>query len=98
MANAPEGFIEQNTVADESVGDFRRIYDEIYSGAPRASAVIRANMGDGSTVWNRVTLMAVPKEDGLSDKAVGLVENVTREKQMELSLQHIAQGERPVEA
>ena len=98
VVNAPEGFIEQNTVADESIDDFRRIYDEIYAGAPKASTVVRANMGDGSTVWNRVTLMAVPKKDGLSDKAVGLVENVTREKEMELSLEHLAQTERSIEA
>lgn len=98
VVNAPEGFIEQNTVADESIDDFRRIYDEIYAGAPKASTVVRANMGDGSTVWNRVTLMAVPKKDGLSDKAVGLVENVTREKEMELSLEHLAQSERSIEA
>ena len=98
VVNAPEGFIEQNTVADESIDDFRRIYDEIYAGAPKASTVVRANMGDGSTVWNRVTLMAVPKKDGLSDKAVGLVENVTREKEMELSLEHLAQTERSIKA
>ncbi|WP_270297203.1 EAL domain-containing protein [Eggerthella sinensis] len=98
VVNAPEGFIEQNTVADESIDDFRRIYDEIYAGAPKASTVVRANMGDGSTVWNRVTLMAVPKKDGLSDMAVGLVENVTREKEMELSLEHLAQTERSIEA
>lgn len=90
VVNAPEGFIEQNTVADESVDDFRRIYDDIYAGAKRASAVVRANMGDGTRVWNRVTLMAVQKEDGTSDKAVGLVENVTREKEMELSLKNLA--------
>ena len=31
-------------------------------------------------------------------KAVGLVENVTREKEMELSLEHLAQTERSIEA
>ncbi|WP_101721944.1 GGDEF domain-containing phosphodiesterase [Eggerthella timonensis] len=92
VANAPEGFIEQGTVADESVEDFRGIYRALYAGAPRASAVIRANMADGSDVWNRVTLMAVPNGAKAPDKAVGLVENVTREKQMERSLEHIGRN------
>lgn len=86
VVDAPEGFIEQGTVAEESVDDFRGIYEAIYSGAERASTIVRAHMADGSTAYNRVTLMAVDGESGLADKAVGLVENVTRERKMELSL------------
>ena len=47
VANAPEGFIEQGTVAEESIEDFRAIYRDLYAGAPRTSAVVRAIMGDG---------------------------------------------------
>lgn len=62
VANAPEGFIEQGTVAEESIEDFRAIYRDLYAGAPRTSAVVRAIMGDGSRAWNRVTLLAMPNE------------------------------------
>ncbi|WP_080798618.1 EAL domain-containing protein [Arabiibacter massiliensis] len=86
---APEGFIEQGTVAEESVDEFRGVYEAIYDGAERASAVIRAHMGDGSIAYNRVTLMAVRSGSGAPDKAVGLVENVTRERTMELSLERL---------
>ncbi|MDU2448224.1 MAG: GGDEF domain-containing phosphodiesterase, partial [Eggerthella sp.] len=64
VANAPEGFIEQGTVAEESIEDFRAIYRDLYAGAPRTSAVVRAIMGDGSRAWNRVTLLAMPNETG----------------------------------
>ena len=37
VANAPEGFIEQGTVAEESIEDFRAIYRDLYAGAPRTS-------------------------------------------------------------
>ena len=66
VANAPEGFIEQGTVAEESIEDFRAIYRDLYAGAPRTSAVVRAIMGDGSRAWNRVTLLAMPNEAGPS--------------------------------
>lgn len=93
VANAPEGFIEQGTVAEESIEDFRAIYRDLYAGAPRRSAVVRAIMGDGSRAWNRVTLLAMPNEAGAPVKAVGLVENVTRETEMDLLLKRLGRFE-----
>ena len=93
VANAPEGFIEQGTVAEESIEDFRAIYRDLYAGAPRTSAVVRALMGDGSRAWNRVTLLAMPNETGAPVKAVGLVENVTRETEMDLLLKRLGRFE-----
>lgn len=93
VANAPEGFIEQGTVAEESIEDFRAIYRDLYAGAPRTSAVVRAIMGDGSHAWNRVTLLAMPNETGAPVKAVGLVENVTRETEMDLLLKRLGRFE-----
>lgn len=93
VANAPEGFIEQGTVAEESIEDFRAIYRDLYAGAPRTSAVVRAIMGDGSRAWNRVTLLAMPNEVGAPVKAVGLVENVTRETEMDLLLKRLGRFE-----
>ena len=43
-------------------------------------------MGDGGVVWNRITLTAIKDENGKSLKAVGLVENVTKEKNLEEAL------------
>ena len=93
VATAPEGFIEQGTVAEESIEDFRAIYRDLYAGAPRTSAVVRAIMGDGSRAWNRVTLLAMPNETGAPVKAVGLVENVTRETEMDLLLKRLGRFE-----
>ena len=93
VANAPEGFIEQGTVAEESIEDFRAIYRDLYAGAPRTSAVVRAIMGDGSRAWNRVTLLAMPNETGAPVKAVGLVENVTRDTEMDLLLKRLGRFE-----
>ncbi len=76
VANAPEGFIEQGTVCEESVNDFYEMYEAIYRGEDRASCVIHAQMADGSTAWNRITLAAVKDKDGATVKAVGMVEQV----------------------
>lgn len=78
VANAPEGFIEQGTVCEESQADFRAIYDAVYGGAERASCIIHAKLGDGSLVWNRITLAAVRDGQGEAASAVGMVETVSR--------------------
>ena len=93
VANAPEGFIEQGTVCEESQEDFRAVYEAIYAGGERASCIIHAKLGDGTLVWNRITLVAVCDERDRAGSAVGMVETVSRsveatpEIQMELARQ-----------
>lgn len=77
VANAPEGFIEQGTVCEGYEETFREIYRAIYRGEDKASCVVRAKMGDGSTVLNRITLTAIRDKEGRTVKAVGMVENVS---------------------
>lgn len=83
IADAPEGFIEQGTVEKEFEDDFREMYEAIYRGEDRASCEIRACMGDGGIVWNRITLIAIKDYGGNTVKAVGVVENITKEKNVE---------------
>ncbi|MEL4860488.1 EAL domain-containing protein [Pseudoflavonifractor phocaeensis] len=78
VANAPEGFIEQDTVCPESQADFRWVYDAIYRGEPRASSIIHAKLKDGVLIWNRITLTAIKDRAGQTVKAVGIVETVSR--------------------
>lgn len=77
VANAPEGFIEQDTVCEGYEETFREIYRAIYRGEDRASCVVKAKMGDGSIVRNRITLTAIKNKEGRTVKAVGMVENVS---------------------
>lgn len=86
VIDAPEGFIEQGTVDEVSIDDFCDAFEAIYRGEERVSVVARSRMADGAAVWNRLTLLAVKGAENEPAKAVGLVENVTREKEMELLL------------
>lgn len=84
VVNAPEGFIEQGSVCEGYEDDFIQMYQDIYDGKDQASCTIQAHMGDDSIVWNHITLTAVKDENGKSVKAVGLIQNVTKEKEMEM--------------
>lgn len=86
VMKAPEGFIEQGSVCEGYEDAFCAIYDDIYAGKDRASAIIRAHMGNNELVWNRVTLIAIKDKFGHSVKAVGMVENVTREIELQKQL------------
>lgn len=82
---APEEFIRQGTLREGYEGVFKEMYSEIYQGAEQASCVVEANT-ERDIVWNRITLIAVKDKDGVSVKAVGLIENITREKELEQKL------------
>lgn len=87
VMNAPEGFLEEGSVCAGYETIFCDMYDKIYQGEEHASCVIQAHMGDGSIVWNRITLTAIKDKNGTSVKAVGLVENVTKEINLQMELQ-----------
>lgn len=89
VANAPDGFIEQGTVCEDYVDTFRAIYTAIYRGDDQASAIIKANMKNGDRVWNRITLKAIKDAKGKTIKAVGLVENITKEIDLEEKLKEL---------
>ena len=87
--DAPEGFIRQGSVCPDYEEDFRELYNAIYRGDDYASCTIQAHMGNDSIVWNRITLIAIKNKEGETLKAVGLVENVTKEKTLEEKLREI---------
>lgn len=89
LAHAPEDFIEQGSVCKEYEQTFCDLYEAIYRGEDRASCIIRAHMGNHQYVWNRITLISIKDNSGQTIKAVGLVENITKEKELEEQLEEI---------
>ena len=92
LMKAPEGFIEQGSVCDGYEEAFCSVYDDIYSGKDRASTIIKAHMGNDEIIWNRITLIAIKDKSGKSIKAVGLVENVTKEVELQQQLANQEKG------
>lgn len=72
---APEGFIEQGTVCDDSIEDFKAMYQEMYDGAKSSSRIIHAIM-NGQEVYNKIMLKAIKNKEGKSIKAIGIIQNV----------------------
>lgn len=79
--NMPHSFAEE-FVLEKDFPLFNKMYDDINSGAETASALFR---GKSESSWCRVTLTAAERdENGDTLRAVGIVEDLSREKQNEI--------------
>lgn len=83
IRNVP-GYLMRHMAADESKGELIRLFREIRKGARRAAAEFRDKNGR----WSRITMSAIQENDrSIPTVMVGLVENITKEKEMELALE-----------
>lgn len=83
MENFPESFIETGVIVKESVADFLEMYDKIREGVSTVSREIKTNSPDGSLFWNRITLTCIYNEQKKPTRAIGLIEDITRQKLLE---------------
>lgn len=76
IENMPDSLIEAGAIHPDSVDECRRMYDEIYSGIPEGSAIIRTLKRDGQFTIERFTYFTVYDESGRPIKAVGVDEGM----------------------
>lgn len=83
VENAPQSIVESGAVLPDSVADFLDMYCRIDAGEPSASCVISAQYADGKLVWNRITMTNVYGTDGRPFRAVGIMEDITAQREAE---------------
>ncbi len=76
IEDMPESLIAAGVIHPDSVDEYRRMYDEIYSGIPEGSAIIRTLKRDGQYTLERLTYFTVYDERGYPVKAVGVDEDM----------------------
>ncbi|MGI5895859.1 MAG: PAS domain-containing protein [Oscillospiraceae bacterium] len=84
ITNVPASFVEQKVCFEEDVPQFIAMYEKIQKGEPHASCVVRVHVADGEYIWNRVSLTTLYDRDGLPVRAIGVAEDITRQKRAEL--------------
>ncbi len=84
--NVPDSLIESGLVHPDDVPAFREKYQRIAAGEPHASCEVRMRSSkapDGAPyAWMRTTFSAIYDEGGRATRAVGIVENIDRDKRM----------------
>ena len=83
LKNAPEILIENNYICEESISEYLKMFEKISNpGMKSVSGVLRVNNRDHKT-WERLSLTNILDKDRNIICTVGVVENVTEEKENE---------------
>lgn len=87
VENVPESLIEQGYIQDEYVDTVRDMFRRIEAGDAKASCIAQIRNADGRYIWNRMILSTLYDEQNNPVKAIGLLEDISMEKEAELVLE-----------
>lgn len=79
IENVPESLVD-SFIYPESMEEFLNMYEKIANGDKTASCIIKVNMRE-TFAWERVTLVDLSSEDDKKDNIIGIIEDVTKEKE-----------------
>lgn len=83
--NAPQSLVEKEIIHKDYIEPLLTMYQKIHEGDSCASCIVQTKIFDGSYVWNRITLTTIYDENNLPVRAIGMAENITRQKETELA-------------
>lgn len=84
--NVPQSTVERKVIHPDFVDAFLRMYDISDAGEKTASCVIKARYDTNSPYrWVRFTLTNVFSEEGVRLKTIGVIEDVTDQKEIEIA-------------
>lgn len=87
VKNVPESLVG-SLVLPEFEKEFLGMYQAISDGVEKASCTVKVCI-DGKYLWERITLVNVPfVEKGWKNQIIGMVENITEEKENEYKLEN----------
>ncbi len=76
--------IWNNTLNPESAAELEEALNKIRAGAKASGCLIQMQRANGKTAWNRVTLTNIFNDYGKPVRAIGMLEDVTENKEAEL--------------
>jgi PAS domain-containing protein len=72
VKDVPDSLFEIDAIHPDSIEECRRMYDEIYAGVERGSAIVRTLKTDGQYTIERFSYFTVHDENGRPDNALGI--------------------------
>ncbi len=90
IENVPESLIEKKIIYPESAESFRRLFEEIQKDRKKSTCVIKAQVEGYSYIWERITLTNIFNDKNEIIRTVGVIEDVTEERNQESERQQEA--------
>ncbi len=84
--NVPDFLVEQKVIHPDHASEFLEMYQQISSGAPTASCIIRAQKVDGQYAWRKITMTNIYDQSGNAVRAVGMLEDIDEQTRREATL------------
>lgn len=82
--NFPKNLMEEKQIHPNSISTFQDICMRIRRGDEKVVREIQLGTEDGKTEWHRITSIALKEENGKVKGSIGLVEDVTIQKEAEI--------------
>lgn len=83
VENAPWSIVKRGVVTADFVESFLDMYRRIDGGEQTVSCEVQAKLADGTLVWDRLTMTNVYGSDGRPFRAIGIIEDITAQKEAE---------------
>ena len=84
--NIPESWIQAGRVLSFSHERLRKLFRKIDEGAAEAADLIRFCRREGEAIWSKLWISVLQETDGTAKKAFVFSQDVTMQKEMELTL------------
>lgn len=83
--DAPETLIIGGRVLGEYQESFSRAFAAVRNGAPQSSCVVKVCLTTGREIWNKISLTGITDASGKTVRAIGMIEDITRQKEAEIA-------------
>ncbi|MEG2421352.1 MAG: diguanylate cyclase, partial [Oscillospiraceae bacterium] len=90
VEHMPQSILDSGTVLQESREVYLDLFRQLSENAKTCSCVLKARAADGRILWNRLTFTSIFDDEGDTVHAIGVLQDITREKQIELQQQREA--------
>lgn len=85
IKNAKENLILGGVIMDEYMADFEAAFEQIRNGTKHVDCVIKVKLAIGKEIWNKISMTGVADQEGTILRAVGLIEDITQQKEAEIA-------------
>lgn len=85
IKEAKDSLIIGGTIMDEYLDEFYQAFEEIKKGRRHIDCIVKVQLATKKEVWNKITLTGITDQNGHTLRAVGLIEDITRQKEAEIA-------------
>lgn len=85
IQNMKDSLVIGGEIAGESIPALDESFRNIRSGENRAECVVKVRLATGKRVWNKISMTGIPDSEGKVVRAIGMIEDITKQKEAEIA-------------